>query len=152
LIHLVEKSMFFPSPLEEVFAYHATIENIPRLMPDYLRIKILKAPSEILELGDKIHLRVILYALRINWEATITECDKNVRFTDVLTKGPFALWKHQHLFEDKNGGTLMTDRIEYKLCSGIFGLLTSNFFVRTELEDIFSSRHQKALQHLTVRE
>ena len=49
------------------------------------------------------------------------------------------------LFEEKEGGTLVTDIIEYKLGFGIFGF-ASGFFVHRELYQIGSKLHQQALE------
>lgn len=147
LIHHFEKSVLFPNPVEEIFLYHACIDNICKLLPGYISIKILDAPCN-LKLKDKVKLMVSMYHIPFYWESTIIDYEQNVRFIDSLERGPFSLWKHYHLFESHKKGTLMTDRIEYKLPFSVFGEIANHFIVKDELEQIFATRHKKALEHL----
>lgn len=142
----LEKSIFFPTPVEEVFQFHTCMTNMCRLLPEHLDVKIVGAPCYV-ELGDIVTLKVSLHALSFRWETMIIEYEKNVRFVDILRHGPFSVWRHHHIFEAQDKGTFMTDRIEYKVGFSLFGGFASHFFVRGELERIFESRHKKALQH-----
>lgn len=145
-IHLFEKSVFFPNPVEEIFLYHACIDNICKLVPGYITINIIDAPCN-LKLEDRIRLKVYMHRVPFYWESTIIDYEQNVRFTDSLKHGPFSLWRHYHLFDPHKRGTLMIDRIEYQLPFSILGDIASYFIVKDELERIFSTRHKKALEH-----
>lgn len=149
LIHQFEKSVLFPNPVEEIFQYHACIDNICRLVPGYIKLSIIDAPCY-LKLKDEIKLKVSMYHVPFYWESTIIDYEQNVRFTDSLRKGPFSLWKHYHLFEPHQQGTLMTDRIEYKLPFSVLGEFANYFIVKDELERIFTTRHKKALEQLNI--
>jgi ligand-binding SRPBCC domain-containing protein len=50
------------------------------------------------------------------------------------------MWHHEHIFEPKDSGVLMTDRISYKLPMGILGRLAHSVFVRKKLRRIFEFR------------
>ena len=88
-----------------------------------------------------------MYGISFLWEAEVIEYNKNVNFVDFLRHGPFALWRHYHLFEAREGGTLMTDRVEYKPPLCILGEIANHLFIRNELERIFAVRHRKAIEH-----
>lgn len=63
---------------------------------------------------------------RVTWEARhlgrrwrvtscITEYDRPRRFVDEMVEaGPFAFFRHEHLFEPTRGGTRLTDVIEFR--------------------------------------
>ena len=142
-----EKSVFFPVSVDEVFSYHICMDNISKLLPRYINLEVLNAPCD-LKLGGIIQLRVYMYGVSFFWEAEIIEYKQNIRFTDSLNHGPFSFWKHYHLFKACKGGTLMTDRIEYKLPWSILGEIAHYFFGREKLEQIFITRHKKALEYL----
>jgi ligand-binding SRPBCC domain-containing protein len=150
LTHQFEKSVLFPNPVDEVFLYHACIDNICRLVPGYININIIDAPCS-LKLEDKIRLKVYMYHIPFYWESTIIDYQQNVRFTDSLKRGPFSLWRHYHLFEPHKEGTLMIDRIEYKLPFSVFGEVVNYFLVKDELGRIFTTRHKKALEHFSSK-
>ncbi len=146
-LHKFEKEVLFSSPLEEVFAFHTCMDTVCWMLPDHLTVECIQAPCH-LKLGDTIQYKVCLHSFYFCWQTTVVEYEENVSFTDLLEEGPFSFWRHQHLFEEEEGGTLMTDRIEYKLKFGVFGGIAAHFFVRRELDRIFTNRHEKALQHL----
>lgn len=52
----------------------------------------------------------------ILWHMTsrITEFDPPRRFVDEMVTGPFASFRHEHLFEPSGTGTLMTDVVRFK--------------------------------------
>ena len=47
----------------------------------------------------------------VRWRVTsrITEFEPPHRFVDEMVRGPFALFRHEHSFEEHEGGTRMTD-------------------------------------------
>lgn len=57
-------------------------------------------------------------------------------------KGPYATWNHVHEFAEAEGGTRITDKVEYRLPLGIFGALAHGVFVRKMLDDLFEFRHR----------
>ena len=59
-------------------------------------------------------------------------------------KGPYALWRHSHIFKDIGGGaTEMKDRVEYALPLGPFGEVAYYLFVARSLAQIFEFRERK---------
>ncbi len=142
----MEKTSFFPVPVSKIFKFHTCIGNMCRLLPEHLNVEIVESPRYV-ELGDTVHLKVALHALSFNWKTTIIEYERNQVFVDILDHGPFSYWRHHHIFVEKDGGAMMTDRVEYKVGFSILGGVASIFFVQGELERIFESRHNKALRH-----
>ena len=55
-------------------------------------------------------------------------------------RGPYALWYHEHRFEPKDGGVLMTDRVTYALPFGCLGDLVHALWVGRQLRQIFDFR------------
>jgi ligand-binding SRPBCC domain-containing protein len=50
-------------------------------------------------------------------------------FRDEQVKGPFGKFRHEHLFEEKDGGTLMTDRMLLESPLGLVGKMADAMFV-----------------------
>jgi len=63
-----------------------------------------------------------------------------VRFVDVQERGPFALWRHLHEFEDVPGGTLVRDAVDYRMPLGPLGGIARAALVGRTLERIFDYR------------
>lgn len=66
------------------------------------------------------------------WRMTsrITALDPPHRFVDEMVRGPFASFRHEHLFEDNDGGTRMTDVIEFRTRLGAIGDLPAGLYLR----------------------
>jgi ligand-binding SRPBCC domain-containing protein len=60
-----------------------------------------------------------------------------VRFVDVQTRGPYRHWRHEHVFEVVDGGTLCHDIVQYSVPGG---QLVDRLFVRPDLTKIFAYR------------
>jgi ligand-binding SRPBCC domain-containing protein len=54
------------------------------------------------------------------WRMTsrITEFEPPRRFVDEMVRGPFASFRHEHLFEEHGAGTRMTDAVEVRMALG----------------------------------
>jgi hypothetical protein len=61
--------------------------------------------------------------LGFKWKLTsrIVEFENPYKFTDEMLKGPFKRLRHEHIFEEHNGKTIMIDRMEMESPAGIAG-------------------------------
>jgi len=162
---------WIPIPLEKVFRFFADPGNLPRLMPPWmgvelLRVKVVPPPGmePVMETvtdqtpfagaGSELvtsYRAVPLLPFRITSVALITELVMNEHFADIQKEGPFRKWHHRHQFavETRNGvdGTLMQDIVEYEIGFGLLGALAQKFFVGPQMRRTFSHR-QEALERL----
>lgn len=71
----------------------------------------------------------------------ITEMVLYDYFVDVMEKGSFKSFKHQHLFEEKNGVTIMQDLLQYETPFGLFGKLFDYFFLMKHMTKFLLQRN-----------
>ena len=64
-------------------------------------------------------------------------------FADIQIKGPYAKWHHRHLFKPLVGGVLVEDKVVYRLPLSKFGGNLLHWFIRRDIEKIFSYRRFK---------
>ncbi|MDE3167592.1 MAG: SRPBCC family protein [Acidobacteriota bacterium] len=129
-------------PIDEVFAFFSDARNLEAITPSWLGFRILTTgPIRIAE-GTRIRYRLRLHGIAVGWETEIREWKPPHRFADVQLRGPYQLWHHTHRFESKDGGTLMTDIVRYRLPLGILGRLVHRLKVRRDVERIFDYRAQ----------
>lgn len=74
------------------------------------------------------------------WTSVITVWEPPNRFTDEQLRGPYSLWRHEHMFAPEAGGTRVEDRVEYALPFGGIGRLAHMLLVRHQLRRIFEFR------------
>lgn len=84
-----------------------------------------------------------LYGLRFRWKTDITDWDPPRFFQDSQLRGPYELWEHRHYFEGKDGGTRMTDIVDYAPPGGPFSNLVNSLMVKKKLEKIFDYRAER---------
>ena len=93
--------------------------------------------------GALIDYQLRLFGIPFRWRTEIVEYEPGKRVRDVQVRGPYHTWNHLHEFSEIPGGTLIVDRIEYKVRFGIFGSIARELFVRRDLDRIFQYRQEK---------
>jgi ligand-binding SRPBCC domain-containing protein len=83
--------------------------------------------------------RLRLHGIPLRWQSEIAVWEPPDRFVDRQTKGPYSVWVHEHTFTERDGGTLVGDRVEYAVPGG---RLVQKFFVAPDLQRIFRYRHR----------
>jgi ligand-binding SRPBCC domain-containing protein len=92
-----------------------------------------------LEEGSRIRYRLRVRGIPIGWTSLISRWDPPHAFVDEQVSGPYSTWIHEHTFEERDGGTVVRDRVDYDVPGG---RLVERLFVRRDLERIFD--HRKA--------
>jgi ligand-binding SRPBCC domain-containing protein len=138
-IHKLETAIWLTRPRAEVFAFFASPHNLDRLTPPWLNFKILTPAASQITQGTILDYRLRLHGVPIRWQSEISVWEPPYRFVDRQTKGPYALWIHDHRFEDTDSGTTVIDHVEYSVPGGA---LVNRFLVAPDLTRIFDYRHQ----------
>lgn len=156
-----------PQSVEQVWALFSNPANLDQLTPPwYGAHATLKG-----EFRDNctvvISLKPFGVPAPLNWVSKILDLkvDKTrAEFVDLQVSGPFAYWRHHHVFEagDKefhgkrsgqtikvdSGGTWIIDDVEYEMPYGLLGSLAEKIFARKQLEAMFAYRKTQVLRLL----
>ncbi len=142
MAHL-RQSIQIAVPIDEAFAFHADPRNIERLATPPARAHLLPPFDVPLRLGSIVRLRIVLLGLvpqRVDSEIVVF--DPPHEMTDEQRAGPFRRWRHRHLFRVVDGGTELTDDVEYELPTGLpFWLIGENAMI-AQMESLFVQRQQ----------
>jgi ligand-binding SRPBCC domain-containing protein len=140
-VYFLERNQMIPRSRAETFAFFSDAFNLERITPPFLRFRIVTpAPIE-MEAGAVIEYRLALFGAPIYWRTVIESWDPEESFVDSQTKGPYALWRHTHSFEEKGPRqTLMRDRVEYSIPFGAPGRIAHSLFIKRWLKKIFDYR------------
>jgi len=144
LDHVLEREQWFPRPLAEVFEFFSEARNLERITPDFLSFRVLDVTPGPMRAGTRIRYRLSLHGVPVWWTTRIESWDPGRSFVDVQESGPYELWHHRHEFEEVAGGTLVRDRVRYRLPVGALGEAVAGGFVRSDVERIFDERHRRA--------
>jgi ligand-binding SRPBCC domain-containing protein len=134
--------LWLPRPPEEVFAFFADAGNLQALTPAWLDFSVLTPTPILMRPGTIIDYRLRLRGFRIRWQSEITAWEPPRRFVDEQRRGPYRLWVHEHRFEARERGTMVTDFVRYAAPGG---WLVDRLFVRRDMERIFQFRRDALL-------
>jgi ligand-binding SRPBCC domain-containing protein len=149
-VNTLNKEQLIKKPVKEVFAFFEKPENLAIITPPSLGLQILTPlPIEMKE-GALIDYTIRMQGLPIRWTTMITEYNPPHKFVDVQIRGPYAFWHHTHTFKEVEGGTIMTDHVQYILPLGFLGRLVHSFMVEGQLKNIFEYRARKIEEYFPV--
>ena len=137
--HQLHTTLELPLPLETVFAFFAEAGNLERITPPELRFAILTPQPVAMQRGTLLEYRLRLFGLPFRWRTRIAAWDPPHGFIDVQLSGPYAVWEHAHVFAATEAGTLIDDRVRYRLPLSPLGDVAYPL-VRRQLGRIFSYR------------
>jgi uncharacterized protein (TIGR01777 family) len=129
-----------PRTVKEVFPFFANEMNLEKITPSFLGFRVIDKSTKKVEQGTHIRYSLSLHGVPIHWESKIDEWVENQRFVDFQLKGPYSKWHHLHEFIPMAGGTLLVDRVRYRLPLGIAGALVAGAWVRSDVRKIFAYR------------
>lgn len=98
--------------------------------------------SGLIELGETVTWRAKHLRFYQTLTTKITQMESPIMFTDVMVKGAFKSMKHQHIFEEKEGKTLMIDIFEFESPFGILGKIFNQIFLTNYLKGFLLERNR----------
>ena len=134
-----EEELFLKVPLEEVFAFFGEARNLEKLTPSWLRFEVLTEGPIVMAPGTLIDYRIHWRGIPMRWRTEIEVWEPPHRFVDRQLRGPYRLWRHEHVFAETDDGTSVIDRVEY---APIGGVIAQRLAVAKDVRKIFAYRHE----------
>lgn len=125
---------------DEIFPFFTNEGNLEKLTPEFLSFKVMGKSTPYINSGTIIDYRLSLYGLPFYWKTEIKNWEPGRKFVDVQLKGPYKSWHHTHEFIPFLNGTLLRDRVLYRLPLGTLGNLVAGLKVTSDVKKIFSFR------------
>jgi ligand-binding SRPBCC domain-containing protein len=133
--------MRIDAPIESVWNFYTTLDNLSNLTLPHLHLRVLKAEQP-LRKGARITFGVRRGPVPVTWESVIDTYDPPHCFVDRQVSGPFRHWVHRHEFESLEGGTLVRDTIEFGNPRGILGRMAAAVLLDHEIQELFRHRER----------
>jgi ligand-binding SRPBCC domain-containing protein len=134
-----EDELILKVPLDEVFAFFGEARNLEKLTPSWLRFEVLTEGPIVMAPGTLIDYRIHWRGIPMRWRTEIEVWEPPHRFVDRQLKGPYRLWRHEHVFAETDDGTSIVDRVEY---APIGGVIAQRLAVAKDVRKIFAYRHE----------
>lgn len=132
---------WLPISLDEAWDFFSSPKNLNEITPEDMVFEIKSDVPEKMYPG-----MFIMYSIRpmfnipMNWVTEITHVSDRKFFVDEQRVGPYNIWHHEHHFEEKDGGVLMTDILHYDVGKSFLGWIASKLFVDKKVRGIFDYR------------
>ncbi|MEI9809509.1 MAG: SRPBCC family protein [Bacteroidota bacterium] len=140
--HTIRTVQRIPASPEQVWNFFSDHANLQAITPEHMKFRVLSQHH-----GAAIYAgQIIEYTLKpvlgipVYWMTEITHVVQQQFFVDEQRYGPYRMWHHQHHFKAIEGGTEMTDIVNYKNPLWVLGKLANAIFVREQLKGIFKYR------------
>lgn len=144
--YVLQKITVINKPLAEVFAFFSKAENLNKITPDEVHFKILTPLPIPMAKGTLIDYKIKLHGIPFVWKTRISEWNPPYKFADQQLVGPYSKWNHEHFFEEKDGKTIMTDKVTYLSKGWIIAPILHLLFVDKKVKQIFEYREAQLKQ------
>ena len=135
-----ETELWLPRPRAEIFEFFSDAANLDAITPPWLDFRTLTPTRIDMRVGALIDYKLRMRGFPMRWRSKITAWEPPARFVDEQIRGPYRQWIHEHTFEDRQGGTLVRDRVRYAVP---FDFLVHAWLLRPDIERIFAYRAHK---------
>jgi ligand-binding SRPBCC domain-containing protein len=138
---IFERSFDLAATLDEVWNFHSDPAALARITPKPLNVAVEICDYPVTE-GSRVNLRLSVGPISVRWNSVISEFKPMERFSDaqVPHQGPFQRWKHTHSFTSIDGGTRVTDHVEYEMPLGALGRIADVIGGRRMIASMFNAR------------
>lgn len=130
------------APVEKVFDLSRDIDFHIRSASQTHEKAIDGRTSGLISYGETVTWRGRHFGIFLRHTSKIVSYERPYRFTDVMIKGHFKYFAHQHIFRSEGGGTLMIDVLTYRVPFGYMGSLFDQFVLRKHLSRFLEHRNQ----------
>lgn len=141
--YTLKASAVLPVDREILFDFFSDAFQLEQITPPWLNFRVATPAPIVIQAGTLIDYRLKLRGFPIGWRTEISTWDPPYSFTDRQLKGPYYLWEHFHTFEEVEGGTLVSDEVNYR---NIGGAIVHSLFVKNDLLKIFTYWQQKMVE------
>lgn len=138
----LKKEQFINASLDEVWDFISSPKNLKNITPPHMGFDITSDNKDNKMYQGMIISYIVKPILGIptTWVTEITHVvDKNY-FVDEQRIGPYKLWHHQHILEEKDDGVYMKDIVTYEPPFGFLGAIANSLFIKKQLNTIFKYR------------
>lgn len=132
-----------PREVGRVFPFFSDARNLETLTPPWLGFRVSEMSTDAIAEKTLIDYRLRIHGLPVRWRSRIEDWKPGERFVDSQVSGPYSKWHHTHTFEPSRGGTIIRDRVRYRLPLGALGSAVMGGKVRRDVAEIFGFRQKK---------
>ncbi len=137
----IELKTKIEAPIETVFNLSRDIDFHMESASRTKEVAISGKTKGLISLDETVTWRGKHFGCYLKHTSKIIKMQEPREFTDLMTKGHFTYFCHDHFFEEHNGLTIMKDILRYKTPYGIFGRIFNSLFLKNHLTEFLEKRN-----------
>lgn len=138
LIHLVTE---INAPIKRCFDLSCSIDLHMITTSKTKERAIAGRTTGLVEEGDTVTWEATHFRKRQRLGSKITSVKSPTYFADEQIFGAFKRFHHEHIFEEQEGKTIMTDKFDYTAPMGILGKLANLLFLKDYMKGFLKQRN-----------
>ena len=138
-----KSELWLPVEPDSLFVFFADAANLDHITPPWLHFQILTPRPLTMQEGTIIDYRLRLRGIPLRWRTRINVWRPPRLFVDEQIRGPYRIWIHEHIFDPKDHGTLVRDKVRYAVT---LDFIVNRWLVRPDIERIFQFRAEALKQ------
>lgn len=129
------------APIERVFDLARCIDLHEESMSQTNEKAVAGVTEGLINLGETVTWQATRFGLRQNLTSKITKYNRPFYFQDVMIKGAFARFTHDHFFEQKDANVLMRDVFDYDSPFWLLGKIADALFLENYMKNLLTQRN-----------
>lgn len=139
---IIELTTLINAPAERCFLLSLSVD-LHMLSTGHTNEKAIAGVTKgVMKLNDTVTWRGKHFGIYQNLTTKITEYNYPLSFTDEMQKGAFKSLHHIHLFDEKEGKTIMKDIFTFEAPLGILGKLASKLVLTNYMRNFLLVRNE----------
>ena len=131
------------APIDRVFDLSRSIDLHMESMNSSRERAVGGVTSGLIEAGQIVTWEAVHFGIRQRLTSEITVCDRPRHLQDVMIRGAFARFVHDHYFEEREGATTMRDIFDYTSPCGFLGRLADILFLERYMTRLLADRNRR---------
>jgi ligand-binding SRPBCC domain-containing protein len=91
--------------------------------------------------GEFVTFQATHFLIKQKLTSKIIEFKRPYYFVDEMQEGVFKSLRHEHIFEEQNGKTIMKDKLTFEAPLGIVGLITERILLKNYMKRFLEHRN-----------
>jgi ligand-binding SRPBCC domain-containing protein len=138
---VIEIEIEINAPIERVFDLARCIDLHEETMSKTNEKAIGGVTKGLIGLGETVTWQATHFGIRQKLTSKIAACRRPFHFRDVMVKGAFKSFTHDHFFEQKGEKILMKDVFDYSSPLWILGKIADALFLENYMKKLLSERN-----------
>ncbi len=144
-IYTLRRRQVVAMPLAACWDFFSNPANLSRITPPSFKFRLHTELAGPIYPGMMIQYTVSpLAGFPVSWLTEITHVRAPHYFSDEQRVGPYALWHHEHFFEEAPGErTVVSDLVTYVPPFWAFGAVLNRLVIAPQLQRLFDFREER---------